>query len=114
MMYENKPKYFDDEGTEINPDLIPKPDLCITCNKDKQSGSEWGCATGAQQILTQHMARCHARSVDKVGCNSKVKAVRCVETCVPRQDHNLMFAHPAGQPVGQCRTAEIVKFTPFA
>ena len=22
-------KFYDDDGTEINPDLIPKPDLCI-------------------------------------------------------------------------------------
>jgi hypothetical protein len=40
MMDENKPKYFDDDGTEIKPDLILKPDLCITCKKDKQSGEE--------------------------------------------------------------------------
>jgi hypothetical protein len=39
-MDENKPKYFDDDGTEINPSLIPKPDLCITCKKDRQSGEE--------------------------------------------------------------------------
>ena len=58
-------------------------------------GQNGGCATGAQQILTQHLAGCHARSVDKVGCDSKVKAVRRVETCMPRQDQNLMFAHPA-------------------
>ena len=51
-------------------------------------GQNGGCATGAQQILIQHMARCHARSVDKVGCNSKVKAMRCVETCVPRLTHH--------------------------
>ena len=40
MMDENKPKYFDDDGTEINPNLTPKPDLCITCKKDKLSGEE--------------------------------------------------------------------------
>ena len=28
------PKYFDDDGTEINPDLVPKPDLCISHKKD--------------------------------------------------------------------------------
>ena len=40
MMNENRPKYYDDDGTEINPDLIPKPSLCITCRKDEQSGEE--------------------------------------------------------------------------
>ena len=26
-------QFFEDEGTEINPDLIPKPDLCLICKK---------------------------------------------------------------------------------
>ena len=39
-MENNKPKYFNDDGIEINPDLIPKPSLCITCKKDWQSGEE--------------------------------------------------------------------------
>ena len=39
-MENNKPKYFDDDGIEINPDLIPKPDLCVSCKKDEQSGEE--------------------------------------------------------------------------
>ena len=34
------PKYFDDDGNEVNPDLIPKPDLCTSCKKDGQSGEE--------------------------------------------------------------------------
>ena len=40
MIRKNGPKYFDDDGTEINPDLIPKPDLCITCRRDTLSGEE--------------------------------------------------------------------------
>jgi len=39
-MEDNKPKYFDDDGTEINPDLVPKPDLCISCKKDGHVGEE--------------------------------------------------------------------------
>ena len=39
-MENNKPKYFDDNGNEINPDIISKPDLCITCKKDSISGKE--------------------------------------------------------------------------
>ena len=39
-MEDNRPKYFDDNGTEINPDIIPKPDLCITCKKDNIPGKE--------------------------------------------------------------------------
>ena len=30
-----KPLYFfDDDGTEINPDLVAKPSLCTSCKKD--------------------------------------------------------------------------------
>ncbi len=32
--------FFDDDGTEINPDLVPKPGLCITCGKDNAGGKE--------------------------------------------------------------------------
>lgn len=39
-MNENGPKFYDDDGTEINPDLIPKPDLCITCKRDGEPGKE--------------------------------------------------------------------------
>jgi len=39
-MTEHASKYFDDEGTEINPDLIPKPDLCITCKKNNPSSKQ--------------------------------------------------------------------------
>lgn len=31
---------INDDGTEINPDLIPKPGLCLTCMKDNASGKE--------------------------------------------------------------------------
>lgn len=36
----DQPKHFDDDGIEINPDLIPKPDLCITCKKEGLAGEE--------------------------------------------------------------------------
>jgi hypothetical protein len=26
--------YFNDDGNELNPDLIPKPHLCVGCRKD--------------------------------------------------------------------------------
>ena len=39
-MEDHKPKYFDDDGTEINPDLGPKPALCVSCKKDRQTGEE--------------------------------------------------------------------------
>lgn len=39
-MEDHGPKYFDDDGTEINPDIISKPDLCVSCKKDGQLGKE--------------------------------------------------------------------------
>ncbi|MFC1762970.1 hypothetical protein ACFL6U_12935 [Planctomycetota bacterium] len=33
-------KFCDDDGTEINADLIPKPDLCITYARDDIPGKE--------------------------------------------------------------------------
>lgn len=32
--------FFDDDGTEINADLVPKPGLCLTCRKDNAIGKE--------------------------------------------------------------------------
>lgn len=32
--------YFNDDGTEINADLVPKPGLCLTCRKDDAGGKE--------------------------------------------------------------------------
>jgi len=36
----NIPNFYNGDGTEINPDLIPTPDLCITCKKHGMSGEE--------------------------------------------------------------------------
>ena len=33
-MTEHVSKYYDDDGTEIKPDLISKPDLCVTCKEE--------------------------------------------------------------------------------
>ena len=35
--------YFDDDGNELNPDLIKKPDLCIICKKDEIKSEEILC-----------------------------------------------------------------------
>jgi len=40
MIDQDIPKYFDDDGIESNPDLLPKPDLCITCKKNEGFGKE--------------------------------------------------------------------------
>jgi len=35
--------YFKDDGTEINPDLYPKPQLCLSCLKDSNPDEEILC-----------------------------------------------------------------------
>ncbi|MFC2125685.1 hypothetical protein ACFLU5_12825 [Bacteroidota bacterium] len=35
--------YYDDDGTEINPDLIPQPDLCLICKKLDDPNEEIPC-----------------------------------------------------------------------
>jgi hypothetical protein len=32
--------FFNDDGTEINSDLVPKPGFCLTCKKDNAGGKE--------------------------------------------------------------------------
>jgi len=35
--------FFRDDGTEINPDLISKPSLCVSCRKDQDPSEEILC-----------------------------------------------------------------------
>lgn len=35
--------YYDDDGNELNPDLIPKPGLCIICRKNDDPDEELIC-----------------------------------------------------------------------
>ena len=39
-MNNDHPKFYNDDGTEFNPDLIPKPDLCISCKRDGLDAEE--------------------------------------------------------------------------
>jgi len=41
---DDRPRYFDDDGTELNPDLIPKPALCVSCAKDGDPNEEVLCS----------------------------------------------------------------------
>ncbi|MDP2808213.1 MAG: hypothetical protein Q8O74_08795 [bacterium] len=40
---DEKGGYFTDEGEEVNPDLIPKPGLCLLCQKDDDPNEEMLC-----------------------------------------------------------------------
>jgi hypothetical protein len=35
--------YFNDDGTPINPDLFPKPQLCLGCRKNDDQDEEILC-----------------------------------------------------------------------
>jgi hypothetical protein len=37
-MTDHNPYFYDDDGNERNPDIAPKPALCVTCKKDGLSG----------------------------------------------------------------------------
>ena len=36
-------RFFRDDGTEIKPDLIAKPSLCVSCRKDRDPNEEILC-----------------------------------------------------------------------
>ena len=42
-MAEKKGRYFDDEGNELNPNLVAKPSLCLSCAKDDDPTQEILC-----------------------------------------------------------------------
>jgi hypothetical protein len=35
--------YFDDDGNNLNPDLYPKPQLCLSCKKNDDESEEILC-----------------------------------------------------------------------
>ena len=43
MTEQPKSGFFRDDGTEINPDLIAKPSLCVSCRKDDDPNEEILC-----------------------------------------------------------------------
>ena len=38
-----KARFYRDDGTEINPELVPKPSLCLTCKNDDNADEEILC-----------------------------------------------------------------------
>lgn len=35
--------FYDDNGNKLNPDLYPKPTLCLSCRKDEDKSEEMLC-----------------------------------------------------------------------
>jgi hypothetical protein len=42
-MFDDDEGYFLDDGTPVNPNLIPKPGLCVTCVNDDKPSEEVLC-----------------------------------------------------------------------
>jgi len=52
--------YFDDDGNQLNPNLIPKPGLCLTCKKDSDPNEEILCNLNRLDQRNQDIFVCYA------------------------------------------------------
>ena len=59
-MDDNIPKFYNDDGEEVNPDLIPKPSLCISCKKDELPGEEILCNLNRMDQQGEEEFKCYA------------------------------------------------------
>lgn len=52
--------FFRDDGTEINPDLIAKPGLCVSCRKDEDPNEETLCVLTRADQQGEEEFKCFA------------------------------------------------------
>ena len=52
--------FFRDDGTEINPSLIKKPSLCVSCRKDDDPQEEILCTLVRADQQGEEEFRCEA------------------------------------------------------
>jgi hypothetical protein len=62
MESDNEPRmaYFDDDGTEVNPDLFPKPALCLTCRHNDDPNEELLCNLTRLDQRDEDEFKCYA------------------------------------------------------
>jgi len=53
-------KYHFDNGTEYNPDLYPKPNLCLVCKKDSDPNEEIICNLNRMDQHDSDDFKCYA------------------------------------------------------
>ncbi len=53
-------KYYFDDGTEYNPDLFPKPNLCLVCEKDSDPNEEMLCNLNRMDQIESIDFKCFA------------------------------------------------------
>lgn len=51
---------FDDDGNKLNPELIPKPSLCVLCRKDDDPEEEMLCLLNRWDQRGEGELRCGA------------------------------------------------------
>ncbi len=59
-MSDQKLRYFNDDGTEFDPDLMSKPSLCVTCKKDDDSSEEVLCNLNRADQQGEDSFKCYA------------------------------------------------------
>lgn len=52
--------YFDDDGNPLNPDLFPKPQLCLSCKKDEDPNEEILCNLTRLDQVNNPVFKCFA------------------------------------------------------
>jgi hypothetical protein len=58
---EDKPyKFYDDDGAEINPDIISKPTLCVSCKNDDDPTQAPLCILTRLDQQDEDGFECHA------------------------------------------------------
>ena len=61
-------KIYDDDGTEVNEQLLPKPSLCVTCKKDDNTKEEPICLLNRLDQKDEDDFKCGAYE-NKFGTN---------------------------------------------
>ena len=59
-MSERDNDFFDDDGSGINPELVPKPPLCLTCKKDDNPAEESLCNQNRMDQRDEESFECFA------------------------------------------------------
>lgn len=57
---DGKSRYFDDDGNEMNPDLVSKPSLCVSCLKDNDPNEEILCNLNRLDQQNDEDFKCYA------------------------------------------------------
>ena len=65
-MNDSPMRFYDDDGTEVNPDLIAKPSLCTTCAKDDDPAEETLCTLNRFDQQGEEEFQCYAYVPKKV------------------------------------------------